>query len=277
MRRLAGVCGQPHDVAGTQPRVFCRRYQLGAHGGAANAPPGLHLESVVGCRRRATRVPIPAWRLSGARLGSGGEQVYLYYTYLEPGATFASRYMVRRPVRMLSTDYRDGVAAGCGGDANGSNVLLSLTPYTNGRDHWMTTAMVPVARGYRPTVLRPLAVELGSDSTGGGGVYVNTRQSSPLQHAIYDCYITQWKDHMVALAGECGDGISSRVLRLLGWVYTHAPSVGAGARPLWRCFNNATSDHATSLTGDCAHDVGPGYHTEFILGYVTVLPQSVSA
>lgn len=198
-------------------------------------------------------------------LGAAGEQTYLYYTYLEPGATFADRYLVRRP---LSFSAGANDTASCGATRNTSRVLLALSGYVGDGDHWTTTALVPASRGYRPVALARGA------GLRGRGVYTHTSQTSPLQRPLYDCYLAQWRDHMVASESEKDKGACSSVLRLLGWVYTtQSPpttSPGEALLPLWRCFNNATKDHATGLTGNCSAEVGPGYANEFVLGYVSV-------
>jgi len=102
-----------------------------------------------------------------------------WYTYLQPGQDFNQRYLVKRTVKMVLNP----------SPVYGPKTHVALTLYQSTGDSWATTAMIPPTLNYKQIQI------LGGVFTSGN--YANTV-------AIYDCYISEWDDHMVGYEGECG-------------------------------------------------------------------------
>jgi hypothetical protein len=90
---------------------------------------------------------------------------------------------------------------------------------------------------------------------------------------LVDCLITQWGDHMIAQESECNATLHPSVvnLRTLGFVLDDggaaaAQAAGLTTQSLYRCFDNATKNHAVSFSADCT---GRG-EAEFVLGHVVL-------
>jgi len=211
-----------------------------------------------------------------------GDDLTFWYTYLQPGQDFNQRYLVKRNVKMVLNPQ----------PVTGPKTHVALTLYQSPGDSWATTAMIPPTLNYKQIQL------LGGVFT--SGAYANTV-------SIYDCYISEWDDHMIGYQGECGPsdwglnpprteserqpyppkrfptttttttlvqyktekfpmGVSP--LRILGWIWN---SPTGNAKAIYRCWNEATTDHAVSMVSDCS-DRGSGYKVEFVLGYIDPQP-----
>eukprot|EP00035_Acanthoeca_spectabilis_P033455 m.23724 g.23724 ORF g.23724 m.23724 type:complete len:539 (+) comp5990_c0_seq2:83-1699(+) len=180
-------------------------------------------------------------------------QLWFYYTYLEPGAGFTQRYFVRRRVDTVTIS-QPFLA--------GAVVLTMLKgPVRAGRagDWWATTAVnVPNSNYTRVGAV-------------GGAVFVS---GGPNRTRLVDCYISGWDDHMVGYETECTVGSLGPTvgIRTLGFVLTEAGAAeaqraGVTTTQIFRCFDNATKNHAISSDPHCQGYGGP----EFPLGYVLSL------
>ena len=200
--------------------------------------------------------------------------LWFYYTYLVPGGTFHSRYFIRRRIDFdAHGPASSSTTAACG---RSNRVVLTALQggHRNGEarsfdegeregDWWFSTAAVH--GNYTDLGDAGWAVL----ATGGKG-----------RTKLIDCYIYQWDDHFVAREYECGGGggggggggsthavdtTGTLNLRTLGFVFDESCSGGGSTVvPLYRCFNNATKNHAVSMNASCY-----GYgKTEFLLGYV---------
>ena len=183
--------------------------------------------------------------------------LWFYYTYLQPGGTFSERYFVRRSVTLEqhTTAFR------------ASRVVLMLLrgPTRDGRsgDWWATSAVVPAAENYTQASEPSLGAVL---VTGGPG-----------RKRLTDCFISQWGDHFVANDGECSSSGTVN-LRTLGFALDDsgaavAKAAGVSTVPLFRCFDNATKNHAVSLSESCD---GKG-KLEFSLGHIVAVGESSRA
>lgn len=181
------------------------------------------------------------------------DQLWFYYTYLEPGAGFTQRYFVRRRVDTV-TSSQPFLA--------GAVVLTMLKgPARAGRagDWWATTAVnVPNSNYTRVGAV-------------GGAVFVS---GGPNRTRLVDCYISGWDDHMVGYETECTVGSLGPTvgIRTLGFVLTEAGAAdaqraGVTTTQIFRCFDNATKNHAISSDPHCQGYGG----SEFPLGYVLSL------
>jgi hypothetical protein len=190
----------------------------------------------------------PAWGGSGSVCDSRMWDVFVGRRYLQPGGTFTERYFVRRSVEIEehTTPFK------------ASRVVLTLRrgPTRDGGrggDWWCSTAVVPAAENY--TKLSTVGAML---VTGGPG-----------RKPLIDCYIPEWSDHFVAQEGDhCGNG-GAIALRTLGFVLDDtgaaaAKAAGVATVPLYRCFDNATKNHAVSLSESCD---GRG-KLEFSVGHI---------
>ena len=174
--------------------------------------------------------------------------LWFYYTYLLPGETFSQRYLVRRSVTL-----EQHTAA-----FRASRVVLMLLRGSSrdGRlgDWWATSAVVPAAENYTQASEPALGAVL---VTGGPG-----------RKRLTDCFISQWGDHFIANDGECNSSGTVN-LRTLGFALDDsgaavAKAAGVSTVPLFRCFDNATKNHAVSLSQSCD---GKG-RLEFSLGHI---------
>eukprot|EP00038_Savillea_parva_P015181 m.219150 g.219150 ORF g.219150 m.219150 type:complete len:245 (+) comp30358_c0_seq1:63-797(+) len=176
--------------------------------------------------------------------------LWFYYTYLEPGATFINRYFVRRRVDTVTMT----------ADFNGASTVMSLYQGTarlgaRDGDYWATTAPVPPDANY---------------SQVDGAVGAILVSPGPNRVRLFDCYTTAWDDHMVGFEHECSPGRPGPMvgLRTLGFALTPTGSAqaihaGLAVVEVFRCFNNATKNHAVSVDPECR---GRGT-TEFSLGF----------
>jgi hypothetical protein len=159
-----------------------------------------------------------------------------------------TRYFVRRRIDTM----RSNAAFAAGGVA--LTIWHGPTRSANRRrDRWATTAVVPSTAGYvRAGTIGAVLVT--------GGVH---------RQRLVDCYITAWGDHMIGLEHECmvGRPGNTTALRTLGFALDDAGAAaanGVGTVTLFRCFDNATKNHAVSIEPDCR---GRGA-TEFALGHI---------
>ena len=179
--------------------------------------------------------------------------LWWYFTYLQPGASFHQRYFVRR---RIDTDHTSTIKA--------SRVSLTLRqgkarPSGRGGDWWASTAVVPSSAAFA------FVARVGTVLVTGGANRVK----------LIDCYISQWDDHMLAHESECNAALHRGVvnLRTLGFVFddagaAQAKKAGLATQPIFRCFDNATKNHAVSLEASCN---GRG-KMEFALGHVVPAP-----
>lgn len=172
---------------------------------------------------------------SAVHLHGGNEwsnHFVLFYLYLEPGADFTERYLMRRHVWVHES----------GSQVPAPQVRLRLSKYFDSQtnDHWVTTSY---AIGYQPVN------DLG---------WIMTADPGSGAHEIYDLYIPAWNDHFVGTAADIVSGVE--VLRKLGWVYSGS---GSGRSPLYRYFDSTNLNHYLSLESNAPH----GGTLEFIIGY----------
>jgi len=163
----------------------------------------------------------------------------LTYMYLNPGETFAKRYLIFRPV-----DISWGRVAG------EPPVGEMLTHWYSAaqHDHWATTA--PVPGNY--TAYR-LVAQLGHMMTAP-----DTKEASV---ELEEC-ISKWPGHpdrILIRKGVCETQDYQR-LRSAGFVYSTAQP---NTQPLYRCYSGAEKSHFAANTEDCN---GMGKR-EALLGY----------
>ncbi|STX29185.1 Uncharacterised protein [Legionella beliardensis] len=188
---------------------------------------------------------LSATAMQGGRVWNNG-QFIMTYMYLEPGANFSSRYLVKRNVNIssVSSPNTDGSIPQVG-------VELSrwINPLSNPNEIWTTTAATP---GFFKYLGR-----LG---------YLMTRKltgtKAPETVAIEEC-VSNWTggvDHVITLDGTCTKAGYTR-LRTLGWLYKdNLPNTIA----LYRCWSpEKYKSHFASTDINCE-----GETTEFILGYI---------
>lgn len=177
------------------------------------------------------------------------DDYHLFYTYLEPNASFADRLLVRRPVRttvhgaVLPTHYT-------------SVFDLDVHKLPSG-NVWVTSALVPPARG--GAIVRP----------GLFAAFAAPPTNASLAVALWDCYIPEWGDYMVGVDDECSES-HIPALRPLGWLLrsndAHTVPAGFALTPVYRCFDDETKDHTLSTTPGCDF----GGTAEFLVGYGVV-------
>ena len=175
-----------------------------------------------------------------------GDDYWLYYTYLEPNGSFSDRYLARRPVSMKLYDENMN-------NYNVGQVHITLSMYWNDntKDTWITTAMIPNNSGFenKNTILGKVLTKSIDDS-------ITTK--------LYDCYISEWRDHMIGLDGECDNYV---VLRTLGWIYSYSiNNKYITTQSLYRCFDSNNYNHFVSFDENCDNQGS----VEFKLGYVVV-------
>jgi len=164
---------------------------------------------------------------------------YLYYTYVRPGDTWATRFMLRRLVTM-----QIGTAAVAGPQAT-----TSLERYfsSSAGKHWVTTGLAIPKQG---TWDFKDEGSLGGVFTLGGAGLVE------LDDCIYGT-----ESYLVSAGGTCGSGATK--LTTIGWVYSPATTPQpAGTHAIYRCSLSSSDDHFVSLDPNCE-----GATTEFLLGY----------
>lgn len=213
--------------------------------------PLLHLDGNSWKRSNTSGELVAYTALSGLGGGedfpSGDGTGFLWYTYLEPGATFADRYLVRRSLTLAMA------AEAVGADVPQVTVALSLYRRASAAspDHWATTALVPASRQYEQAeevLCRLMTSAVAANPSGNATL------------PLLDCLNEATGDHMVgATAAECSKpGV--RLLRTLGWVFrvpTHDTS------PLTRCYSGALHDHSVAVGSSCP----TGYEAEFVMGH----------
>ena len=200
-----------------------------------------------------------------------------FYTYLQPGETFHTRYLAAR--RIWVSVEQAPITPGA------MQATVALSQCRRGgaggpAEYWATTAMVPTELGY--ACAPPLGALLTS-TEGMGAAAVRP---------LHDCAYTLGSgalEHMVGFEHECprphGPAFDdaperqatraesvptpprragvARFLRTLGWAWV---ANGSGRVSLTRCFNEASQRHAVTLSASCeASGLG---RTEFVLGYL---------
>jgi hypothetical protein len=189
----------------TGPYYTMPRLAFSADGGITWAPmlvPLLHADSESWDRSTTSGELFAYLGLAPGPQGAG--YFWFFYTYLEPGAGFGERYLSRRKVtmRMLQTEVAPrAMQARVALQQQYKQRREPLHPHANGEDHWATTAMVPPGWG---AVAGPAAV-LGTLMTSPPGASADASGSAgaksvaPAARPLFDCYIEQWDDHMVAM------------------------------------------------------------------------------
>jgi hypothetical protein len=123
---------------------------------------------------------------------------------------------------------------------------LSDYYHMSNEDNWVTTAMPPVAYSFISRL---------------GYLFTAPRSNAV---AVYDCYNDVWTDHMLVLGDPTCEGAQS--LGLIGWISTvDFPN----ARPIYRCFDAAATNHFVALDPSCEGKVFEGQ-----IGYLTVRPEA---
>jgi hypothetical protein len=119
--------------------------------------------------------------------------------------------------------------------------LVALSRYFNATrlDHWITT-QVTDPDYYLEFILGYVLTAPEQDTT-----------------PLFECYIPDWDDHMLATDPNCGGW---PVIRRVGWIYTQ-PS--PGRVPLVRCFIPPWTNHFANNSVDCG-----GWTIEMTLGYL---------
>jgi hypothetical protein len=176
-------------------------------------------------------IAYPAFVPAAGGTGPIANNFWLYYTYLEPGAIFSQRYLVRRSVTVSITSSPNNIQVG-----------VELSRYRAGATTWVTTAV-------------PLAGNFSYNQSLGYMLTAQYANTVPL----YDCYIDDWQDYMLNNI-DCRNYTGMTYLRHMGWVYA---SKQQHTSPLYRCWNVNTRKHSVSNQVDCE---GNGY-MEFILGW----------
>ena len=163
----------------------------------------------------------------------------LFYLYLEPGANFEKRYLVRQHVWVASPS----------ATARETTVKLRLAQHYNAQrtDYWSTTSMTP---NYQ------FQHNLGFLSTSNKNLDGSTNNNKKL---LVDCYFDGWKNHLTEVGACTGQ---SKTLRKLGWIYS-APQ--SNTRPLYRCFNVSSQDHFLWNNESCNGQVN---QHRVLLGYI---------
>ena len=164
----------------------------------------------------------------------------LAHVYLEPGATFAERYLVIRDVTLWMSPSPASPQVG---------IALSRWHNAAQEDRWATTA--PVVSNF---------VSYTFDKALG---YVLTKAHATLAtDKLEDC-VSSWPghpDHLLSVDGSCEAAGYTR-LRTAGWVFKAAQ---ANTSPLYRCYNATTQNHFASTRADCE-----GFGSkEQLLGYL---------
>eukprot|EP00750_Incisomonas_marina_P003878 INCI13421.7.p1 GENE.INCI13421.7~~INCI13421.7.p1 ORF type:complete len:566 (+),score=54.76 INCI13421.7:240-1937(+) len=205
-------------------------------------------------------------QLYGSAPSSQEGTFLLFYTYLDPGATFQDRYLVMRNVtlrmdssvepaafkaRVALSLYRCDLPVSDSGMHGGTN--------TTKADWWATTAAMTLQPCQASDVTAPVVVTiLTSDPTPDGVV----------GRPLVDCFFEAIGDHMVAVSHDECVGGGGRVLRTLGWVLADAGASNDTPRnttALYRCYDNTTRNHAVSTSETCLN--GSLGAPEFVLGY----------
>lgn len=188
---------------------------------------------------------VSAVAMKGGRVWGDGRFI-LTYMYLEPGANFGSRYLVKRKVSISTTNTHN-----VDGSIPQVGVALSrwVNSVTNPNELWTTTAATPGSFKY----LDRLGYLMTRKLTGN---------NAPQTVAIEECS-SNWTggiDHVITLDGTCTKAGYTR-LRTLGWLYKdNLPNTTA----LYRCWSpEKYKSHFASTDINCE-----GETTEFILGYI---------
>jgi hypothetical protein len=164
--------------------------------------------------------------------------VYLFYgledrEYNHNTATMSAisgnRKLVRREITVSTNPGSEDV------------FLVALSRYFNATrlDHWITT-QVTDPDYYLEFILGYVLTAPEQDTT-----------------PLFECYIPDWDDHMLATDPNCGGW---PVIRRVGWIYTQ-PS--PGRVPLVRCFIPPWTNHFANNSVDCG-----GWTIEMTLGYL---------
>ncbi len=156
---------------------------------------------------------------------------WLYYMYLESGADFSQRYLLRRKVWIQTTNASDPTV---------HTPKTALNHYQSGNDDWFTTTNV------------------GSNYNDNGMLGYLFTAEIPNSVPVYDCYIPFWDDHMLVPGDASCDGNPN--LRRVGWIST-VPFANSIA--VYRCWDENATNHFISADPACA-----GAETEWRLGYL---------
>ncbi|MEI6047142.1 MAG: hypothetical protein WCS37_22600, partial [Chloroflexota bacterium] len=165
-----------------------------------------------------------------------GSEFWLYYMQINPGETIdPNRHLVRRKVQISQNPPPYGTPLA-------PQIALNRYQSTNSPDTWVTTA--------NPSSQYKMVETLG---------YLFTVQPSTNAQPIFDCYLSQEKDHMLDILANCGNPNVIN-LRQMGWL-SSAPF--PNSRQIYRCFDPATLNHFVSADSNCE-----GKSTEWLIGYV---------
>jgi len=180
-------------------------------------------------------ISYPSFVTFDGSTGPIGDDFWVFYMYLEPGANYGSRYLVRRAVSMTFLQANQNTTTPQGG--------VELSRYVSSPASWTTTAL-PISGGFT------------YDKSMG---YILTA-SYPSSSLLYECYISGWSDHVLTLnRGDCNSS-GMIFLRTLGWIFTSAQP---NTTPIYRCFNSNTNKHSVSFDSACE---GNGSQ-EFVIGW----------
>ena len=183
--------------------------------------------------------------MQGGREWSDGEFL-MTYLYLEPGANFGSRYLVKRKVTLQlgSTPNTSGAIPQVGVELSRWINTSTTTP-----EIWTTNAATPGGFTYLDKLGYTMTLQL-------------TGTHAPATAAIEEC-VGNWSgttDHIITPNGTCASAGYTR-LRTLGWLYqAQQPNTTA----LYRCFSPTKyKSHFASTDANCE-----GETMEYILGYI---------
>lgn len=168
-----------------------------------------------------------------------GPRWMLAYTDIQPGETFAKRYLVLQPVE-VSRSRQPGEV----------QVATALSRWYNPalHDHWSTTGVVPGSySSYK------LESEIGYLMTAPD----DSRPSVEVEDCVH--YSGTHPDHFLAAKGVC-EGKGFQRFRTAGWMFTQ---LQPGTQAVYLCYSNAEASHFAALTSNCD---GLG-KMESIIGY----------
>lgn len=173
---------------------------------------------------------------------------WICYMQLKPGEDFsAGRYLVRRPVHIRQTS----------DDLHSATPRVALTRYqrpsspgASQPDTWVTVTSPGTGYSFVETL---------------GYLYVTKPSANAIP--LYDCYLSNERDHMVDINSDCGapGNPAVRNLRQMGWIST-VPF--GNSRRVYRCLDRNTPDPGVPNHFVSADPACEGKETEWPIGYL---------